>query len=36
MSKRNTITLLYGVADREHNQAVVLRDLLPEAVEDLA
>ena len=26
--RRNTITLLYGAADQEHNQAVVLKELL--------
>ncbi len=30
LSRRKTVTLLYGAADEEHNQAVVLKELLDE------
>ncbi|HLZ33300.1 MAG TPA: DUF488 family protein [Nitrospira sp.] len=30
LSRHRTITLLYGAADEEHNQAVVLKELLDE------
>jgi uncharacterized protein YeaO (DUF488 family) len=30
LSSRQTITLLYSAADEEHNQAVVLKELLEE------
>lgn len=29
-ARRGTVTLVYGVRDTEHNQAIVLRDLLEE------
>ena len=28
LSRKQTITLVYGAADQEHNQAVVLRELM--------
>lgn len=28
LSRKQTITLVYGAADQEHNQAVVLRELI--------
>jgi uncharacterized protein YeaO (DUF488 family) len=30
LSRRKTVTLVYGSADEEHNQAVVLKELLEE------
>jgi uncharacterized protein YeaO (DUF488 family) len=30
LSRKQTITLVYGAADEEHNQAVVLKDLIDE------
>jgi uncharacterized protein YeaO (DUF488 family) len=30
LSRKRTITLVYGAADEEHNQAVVLMELLEE------
>lgn len=32
LSRKRTITLVYGAADEEHNQAVVLKELLDELV----
>ncbi len=32
LSRRQTITLVYSAADEEHNQAVVLKELLEELV----
>jgi len=30
LSRRRTITLVYGAADEKHNQAVVLKELIDE------
>lgn len=32
MSRRRTVTLVYGAADEEHNQAVVLKEVLEDLV----
>ena len=32
IAKRKRITLVYGAADEEHNQAVVLKELLDEFI----
>ena len=32
LGKRNRITLVYGAADKRHNQAVVLKELLGELI----
>lgn len=32
LSRKQTITLVYSAADQEHNQAVVLKDLIDELV----
>jgi uncharacterized protein YeaO (DUF488 family) len=32
LSRKQTITLVYGAADQKHNQAVVLKELIDEIV----
>jgi uncharacterized protein YeaO (DUF488 family) len=32
LSRKQTITLVYGAADQEHNQAMVLKELIDELV----
>jgi uncharacterized protein YeaO (DUF488 family) len=36
ISRRRTITLVYSAADQEHNQAVVLKDLIDELIQKLS
>jgi len=35
-SRKQTITLVYSAADQEHNQAVVLKDLIDKLVSKLS